>query len=43
MFGFTENYIKVALPYTAELVNKVTAVRLTGVSNEGYMRCEVAQ
>ena len=41
MFGFTENYIKVALPYTAELVNKVTAVRLTGISSEGYMQCKV--
>ncbi len=41
MFGFTENYIKVALLYTAELVNKIAAVKLTAVSSDGYMNCEL--
>jgi threonylcarbamoyladenosine tRNA methylthiotransferase MtaB len=40
MFGFTENYVKVVLPYFAELVNNITAVQLTEFSNEGYMQCK---
>ncbi|MDR2937384.1 MAG: tRNA (N(6)-L-threonylcarbamoyladenosine(37)-C(2))-methylthiotransferase MtaB [Prevotellaceae bacterium] len=41
MFGFSENYIKVALPYSAELVNKIVKVKLTNISSEGYMLCEI--
>ncbi len=40
MFGFTENYVKVALPYSAALVNRVVGVRLSGLSAEGFMACE---
>ncbi len=41
MFGFTENYIKVALPYSAELVNKIVGTKLINISSEGYMQCEL--
>ena len=34
MFGFTDNYIKVELPYQAELVNQITFVDLSLVSAE---------
>ncbi|MDR0712633.1 MAG: tRNA (N(6)-L-threonylcarbamoyladenosine(37)-C(2))-methylthiotransferase MtaB [Prevotellaceae bacterium] len=43
MFGFSENYIKVALPYDAGLVNKVELVRMLGVGEDGNMRCEVVK
>jgi threonylcarbamoyladenosine tRNA methylthiotransferase MtaB len=41
MFGFTENYVKVTLPYSAELVNKIVQMQLTGVSDKGYMNCTI--
>lgn len=43
MFGFSENYVKVALPYNAALVNKVVSVRMLGVGEDGSMRCEVVK
>ncbi|MDR1021874.1 MAG: tRNA (N(6)-L-threonylcarbamoyladenosine(37)-C(2))-methylthiotransferase MtaB [Prevotellaceae bacterium] len=43
MFGFSENYVKVALPYSADLANKIVPVRMTGVGEDGIMRCEVAK
>jgi len=35
MYGFTENYIKVGIPYNESLVNKVVDVRLGTVDAEG--------
>jgi threonylcarbamoyladenosine tRNA methylthiotransferase MtaB len=43
MFGFSENYVKAALPYDAALVNKVVRVRMSGVGEDGNMRCEVVK
>jgi threonylcarbamoyladenosine tRNA methylthiotransferase MtaB len=43
MFGFSENYIKVALPYAAGLVNKVELVRMLSVGKDGNMRCEIVK
>ncbi|MDR1343065.1 MAG: tRNA (N(6)-L-threonylcarbamoyladenosine(37)-C(2))-methylthiotransferase MtaB [Prevotellaceae bacterium] len=43
MFGFSENYVKVALPYSADLANKIVPVRMTGVGEDGNMRCEVVK
>ncbi|MCP4123762.1 MAG: tRNA (N(6)-L-threonylcarbamoyladenosine(37)-C(2))-methylthiotransferase MtaB [Bacteroidetes bacterium] len=37
MYGFTENYIKVGIPYNESLVNKVVDVRLGAVDAEGNM------
>lgn len=38
MYGFTDNYIKVAVPYDEELVNTIQPVVLGEVSDFGYMR-----
>jgi threonylcarbamoyladenosine tRNA methylthiotransferase MtaB len=35
MSGFTDNYIKVTLPYQAELVNSLAQVRLVSVTPDG--------
>jgi threonylcarbamoyladenosine tRNA methylthiotransferase MtaB len=37
MHGFTENYIKVSRPYSADLVNTFEVVTLTGLAPEGMM------
>ncbi len=38
MYGFTDNYIKVAVPYNEEWVNSIHPVTLTEVSDFGYMK-----
>jgi len=35
MFGFTDNYIKIELPYSHELTEKIKEVRLKGVNENG--------
>ena len=37
MYGFTDNYIKVALPYQEQLVNTIQTVNLTKISDFGYV------
>lgn len=37
MYGFTANYIKVKMPYNAELINSFCLVNMTGVDREGIM------
>lgn len=37
MYGFTENYIKVELPYSKELINKIVKVKLQAISPSGNM------
>ncbi len=37
MYGFTDNYIKVAMPYNEQLVNTIQTVNLTKVSDFGYI------
>ncbi len=41
MYGFTDNYIKVAVPYSEELVNTVQTVLLNEVSDFGYVKGDV--
>ncbi|MFN0204172.1 MAG: MiaB/RimO family radical SAM methylthiotransferase, partial [Bacteroidia bacterium] len=37
MFGFTDNYIKVSLPYRAELVNQIVDVSMQNVTADSLM------
>lgn len=39
MNGFTENYIKVSLPFNAEKVNTLQSVRLAELNSEGIYEC----
>ncbi|HKL02627.1 MAG TPA: MiaB/RimO family radical SAM methylthiotransferase, partial [Cryomorphaceae bacterium] len=38
MNGFTENYVKVKLPYDENLVNKICAVELTSIDRDGLVK-----
>lgn len=39
MFGFTENYVKVKLPFNADWVNTLQRVQLTEIDRDGVMKC----
>ena len=40
MYGFTENYIKVKVPFDKALTNTFQMVKLIAIDSEGIMRCE---
>lgn len=40
MYGFTENYIRVAASYDPLLINELKKVKLTGLNDEGKMEVE---
>lgn len=42
MYGFTENYIKVRLPYDAELCNQIQNVKLSAINPFGVVDAEKA-
>jgi threonylcarbamoyladenosine tRNA methylthiotransferase MtaB len=42
MYGFTDNYIKVAVPYNDELVNTIQPVTLQEISSFGYVKGELS-
>lgn len=41
MYGFSENYVKVKLPYDPLLVNTLTKVKLTGIDTDDLMKCQL--
>lgn len=41
MYGFTENYVKVKMPYDAAMVNTFQTVKLTEIDRDGIMKCEL--
>jgi threonylcarbamoyladenosine tRNA methylthiotransferase MtaB len=41
MYGFTENYVKVKVPYSADLVNTIKPVRLTEIDRDGVVKVEM--
>jgi threonylcarbamoyladenosine tRNA methylthiotransferase MtaB len=43
MFGFTENYLKIEVPFDAALVNKTAKVELLGINSEGNMQARLLQ
>ncbi len=43
MFGFTENYVKVKVPFDASLSNTFKTVQLTEIDRDGLMKCEILQ
>lgn len=43
MYGFTENYVKVKVPYQEELVNTFQKVELTKIDAEGFMEATILQ
>ncbi|GAB5418938.1 MAG: tRNA (N(6)-L-threonylcarbamoyladenosine(37)-C(2))-methylthiotransferase MtaB [Crocinitomicaceae bacterium] len=43
MFGFTENYVKVKIPYDADLANSIQRVHLNEIDRDGIMKCTVLE
>jgi threonylcarbamoyladenosine tRNA methylthiotransferase MtaB len=43
MYGFTENYVKVKMPYAATLVNTFKKVQLTEIDRDGIMKALLIQ
>ncbi|MGL4908212.1 MAG: tRNA (N(6)-L-threonylcarbamoyladenosine(37)-C(2))-methylthiotransferase MtaB [Bacteroidales bacterium] len=43
MFGFTKNYVKVGVPYTPQLANKIAKVKLLEALPMGYMTAELLE
>ena len=41
MQGFTENYVKVKLPYDPAFVNQLTQITITGFDDDGVMKGEL--
>lgn len=41
MFGFTENYIKVKVPYDANLVNQIKNIRLDEIDRDGIFKVSI--
>lgn len=38
LFGYTDNYIRVALPYRTDLMDRIVSVELGGIDGDGYLR-----
>jgi threonylcarbamoyladenosine tRNA methylthiotransferase MtaB len=43
MYGFTENYVKVRIPFDVNLANEFIQVKLTKVNGDGIMDCEIVK
>ena len=41
MFGYTDNYIRVAVPYDRALINRICPVKLTKVVDEDIVEAEI--
>lgn len=41
LYGFTENYIKVKTPFTAELINQIVTVEITEIDRDGLAKCVI--
>lgn len=41
MYGFTENYVKVKIPYDEKLTNTFQTVKLTEIDRDGIMKCSL--
>jgi len=41
MFGFTENYVKVKMPFDSTLVNTFQKIKLTEIDRDGIMKAEL--
>ena len=40
MFGYTENYLRVEMPYRRDWINRIVPVRLTAWTDEGHLMAE---
>ena len=40
IYGYTENYLRVRMPWNPELANKLKPVRINEIDKDGYIRVE---
>ena len=43
MYGFTDNYVKIRIPFDLSLANKLVEVKLTKVNSDDSMDCEIVK
>lgn len=43
MYGFTENYVKVKIPYDSELANTFQKVQLNEIDRDGIVKCTILE
>jgi threonylcarbamoyladenosine tRNA methylthiotransferase MtaB len=43
MFGYTDNYLRIALPFNSRLVNQVSEVKCSTLHEDGYFLAELVQ
>ena len=43
IFGFTDNYVKVKMPYDKKLVNQIVEVNLNEIDRDGLMKVELVE
>jgi threonylcarbamoyladenosine tRNA methylthiotransferase MtaB len=43
MFGFTDNYVKVKIPYSASMANTMQRVKLEHIDRDGIMTCSIVK
>ena len=41
MYGYTDNYLRVSVPYNTEYINQICKVRLVALDDEGNIRSEI--
>lgn len=41
MYGYTDNYLRVSVPYNTEYINQICKVRLVALDEEGNIRSEI--
>ena len=39
LYGFTENYVKVKTPFSAELINQIVDIQITEIDRDGLAKC----
>ena len=43
LFGYTDNYIRVAIPYDRNLFNSIETVQLGHINADGHVDCTITQ
>ena len=43
MYGFTENYVKVKIPFDQSLINEIRRVKLTEIDRDGLVKIEIIE
>jgi threonylcarbamoyladenosine tRNA methylthiotransferase MtaB len=41
--GFTENYVKIRMPWNPELANTLQPIKLTNIDDDGCVRAEILE